>query len=72
MTNAAKKIEVPKTEAVLLSQVIESTPDTNKFGLLKKIFASLKSKSRDDLSFERWECLESKPQRPSSHYGRRL
>lgn len=72
MTNTAKKIEVARSEAVLLSQVIEGPADTSKFGFLKKIIASLTSKSRDDMNIEQWECLESKPRRPSSHYGRWL
>lgn len=70
MTNTAKKMEIQKSEMVLLSQVLEGTGQSKKIGFFKKIISSLKSNSNDDLNFEKWERLESKPRRSSSHYGR--
>ncbi len=70
MTNTAKKMEIQKSEMVLLSQVPEGTGQSKKIGFIKKIISSLKSNSNNDLNFEKWERLESKPRRPSSHSGR--
>ncbi len=70
MTNTAINIETPKSEMILVSQNQEGSDPRNKIGFFKKIISSLKSNSRDDLSFETWQRLESKPRRSSSQYGR--
>ena len=70
MTSTAKNMEIQNSEMALVSQMPGGRDQSNKTKFFKKVIASLRLNSRDDLNFEKWERLESKPRRPSSQYGR--